>query len=71
MRRFTLTRTRPGDCPPDTPLIADGVEFSDATVAIRWLGADPCTVSWSSFAAAQRGWRRSCGEVVATWLDPA
>jgi hypothetical protein len=69
MRRFTLTRTRLGDCPPSYPLIADGVEFSDGTVAIRWLGADAFTVVWPSFAAAQRGWQGSCGAVESTWLD--
>jgi hypothetical protein len=69
MRRFTLTRTRPGDCPPDTPIIADGVEYSDGVVAIRWFGVDACTVVWPSFAAAERGWRRSAGAVEPTWLD--
>jgi hypothetical protein len=32
--------------------VADGVEFPDGTVAIRWRGQNPSTVIWPSLAAA-------------------
>jgi hypothetical protein len=35
-------------------VVAEGVEFSDGTVVIRWLGDTPSTVVWPDLAAAER-----------------
>jgi hypothetical protein len=36
-----------------TGVVAEGVEFSDGKVAVRWLGETPSTVVWDSIAHAR------------------
>lgn len=48
MRRFTLRRTADTSGVSGVGLVAQGVEFDDGTVALRWLSAYRSTVIFDS-----------------------
>lgn len=48
MRRFHLYRMRDVSGVSGCGIVAEGVEFSDGTVVIRWLGDHRSTVVWPS-----------------------
>lgn len=52
MRRFHLVRDHDVSGVSGCGHVAEGVEFSDGTVAIRWGGENRSTVVWESFEAA-------------------
>lgn len=45
---FTLHRHSDPSGVSGTGIVADGVEFEDRTVALRWHGKHPATAVWSS-----------------------
>lgn len=44
MRTFHLARDKDATGVSGTGIVAEGVEFSDGTVALRWLGGNPTSV---------------------------
>lgn len=54
MRTFTMVRDEDVSGVSGTGAVAQGVEFDDGTVVIRWFGQDRSTVVWSDILAAQR-----------------
>lgn len=54
MRLFQLHRDQDATGVSGTGVVADGVEFGDGTVAIRWRGDTPSTVVWEDISAAYR-----------------
>lgn len=51
-RRFHLQRTVDVSGVSGTGRVADGVQWADGTVSIRWTGPMPSTVFWHSLANA-------------------
>lgn len=51
-RPFVLQRDHDVSGVSGTGTVADGVQFPDGSVAIRWRGARPSTVVWASLADA-------------------
>jgi hypothetical protein len=68
-RRFLLDRRVDGTGVSGTGPVAEGTEFSDGAVALRWRGATPCTAVWDSLAAAIAVHGHE-GATVVRWLDP-
>jgi hypothetical protein len=54
MRTFWMIRDEDVTGVSGTGVVAQGVEFDDKTVVIRWFGEDRSTVVWDSVEAAQR-----------------
>lgn len=54
MKMFFLQRDEDVTGVSGTGRVAEGVEFSDGSVAIRWYGSDASTVMWDSIEAATR-----------------
>lgn len=52
MRRFRLLRHYDVSGVSGTGIVAEGIEFTDGTTVIRWLGDKPSTVVWDSLATA-------------------
>jgi hypothetical protein len=52
IKRFTLNRITDVSGVSGTGHVAEGVQFSDGTCVIRWLGATPSTVVWPDVDAA-------------------
>lgn len=48
MQTFTLLRTEDVSGVSGTGTVADGVEFDDGTVVIRWRGENRSTVVWDT-----------------------
>jgi hypothetical protein len=53
MRRFLLERDIDVSGISGTGVVAEGVQFSDGTVVLRWLGKSPSTVVWPDIEAAR------------------
>ncbi len=53
MRTFTLHRTTDPSGVSGTGLVAEGVEWTDGTVALRWCGDRPSTVVHDSLEAVK------------------
>jgi len=53
IRRFLLERDEDWTGVSGVGAVAEGVLFTDGTVAIRWRGRNPSTVFWSNFLDAQ------------------
>lgn len=68
MRRFELHRDIDVSGISGTGVVAEGVEFGDGWVAVRWRGATPSTVIWASVddAVAVHG---HAGSTRLVWLD--
>lgn len=52
MRRFSLIRHQDVTGVSGTGRVAEGVQFTDGVVAIRWFGNNPSTALWQSIEAA-------------------
>lgn len=68
-RRFRLMREVDVNAVSGTGAVADGVQFADGSVALRWRGDHPCTSVWPDLAAvvAVHG---HAGSTQVAWLDP-
>jgi hypothetical protein len=68
-RRFILDRRVDVSGVSGTGLVAEGTQFSDGAVALRWPGRTPCTAVWDSIdqVLAVHGHE---GATVVRWLDP-
>lgn len=68
-RRFLLYRRRDVTGISGTGVVAEGTQFSDGSIALRWLGDWPATAVWPSLdgVIAVHG-HVSASEV--QWLDP-
>lgn len=53
MRLFRLERDLDITGVSGVGVVAEGVEWSDGTATVRWLGDYPSTVVWSSLADAE------------------
>lgn len=67
-RRFGLHRYRDVTGVSGTGMVAEGVQFADGTVVLRWRGENPSTVLWSSLVAAMRVHCHG-GATCVSWLD--
>lgn len=68
-RRFALMRDVDISAVSGTGAVADGVQFADGSVALRWRGEHPCTSVWPDVAAvvAVHG---HAGSTRVAWIDP-
>lgn len=69
MRRFELIRHVDVSGVSGTGPVAEGVEFSDQSIAVRWPSATPCTAVFDRIehVMAVHG---PHGKTVVRWLDP-
>lgn len=68
MRRFELHRDVDVSGVSGTGVVAEGVEYSDGSAAVRWLSDTPSTVVWASVADAMTVSGHS-GATRLVWLD--
>lgn len=68
MKRFVLRRDVDVSGISGTGDVAEGVEFSDGTVAIRWRGETPSTVFWADIDAPVKIHGHG-GHTRFVWLD--
>lgn len=54
MKVFELHRNKVVDGHVTTYAVAEGVEWGDGTVAMRWLGENPSSVTHNSIEAVKR-----------------
>lgn len=69
MRRFVLIRHEDVSGTSGTGQVAEGVEFSDGTVALRWTVALQSTAIYAS-AADLEAIHGHNGSTELSWLDP-
>ncbi|MGC4942222.1 hypothetical protein [Kribbella sp. DT2] len=69
IRRFKLHRfvdvsdvSGPGD-------VAEGIQFSDGSVAVRWISETPCTAVWDNIEALLVVHGHN-GKTEVQWIDP-
>jgi hypothetical protein len=67
-RRFLLIRHRDISGVTGTGVVAEGIQFSDQTVALRWYGAAPATAVWHSVDAVLAVHGHGTATVI-HWLD--
>lgn len=67
-RRFVLIRETDPSGVSGIGTVAEGVQFSDGTIALRWRGPHPATAVWNSITnvLAVHG---HTGATAARWLD--
>lgn len=70
MRRFQLVRTADITGVSGTGVVADGCQFEDGKVAIRWRGERPSTVVWDRIEDALHV-HGHAGSTQFRWLDDA
>lgn len=69
MRRFVLQRNEDVSGISGTGVVAEGVEFSDGRVALRWVtNQHRSTVLWESMEAVQAIHGHN-GSTVVEWVD--
>jgi hypothetical protein len=68
MKRFYLNRKVDVSGISGTGVVADGVEFPDGTVVIRWLGDTPSTVIWPSMSSVEKIHGHN-GSTEIVWVD--
>ncbi|WP_328992508.1 hypothetical protein OG394_39605 [Kribbella sp. NBC_01245] len=68
-RRFVLDRLVDVSMVSGVGQVAEGVEFSDGSVALRWPGETPCTAVFPAIEAVIRVHGHG-GMTVVRWLDP-
>jgi hypothetical protein len=68
VRRFTLIRHEDVTGVSGTGFVAEGVEFSDGIVVVRWRGAHATTTVHESFASVEAIHLHG-GRTSAVWLD--
>lgn len=69
MRRFRLIRYVDVSKVSGTGNVAEGIQFSDGSVAVRWISRTPCTAVWDNIDAllAVHG---HGGKTEVEWIDP-
>lgn len=70
MRRFLLLRTKDASATSGTGYVAEGVQFGDGNVCIRWRSDRPSTVVYGGIEDAEwvhghNGW------TTVEWIDAA
>jgi hypothetical protein len=68
MKRFYLVRVEDVSGVSGTGVVAEGVEFTDGRVALRWRTATPSTVVWDSIVDVQAIHGHD-GKTQVYWLD--
>lgn len=68
MRRFIIRRNVDVTGVSGVGVVAEGVEFGDGTVAIRWLGDRPSSVIWANIVDAMTVHGHD-GRTKLMWLD--
>ncbi|MEU8224929.1 hypothetical protein [Kribbella sp. NPDC048915] len=68
-RRFELVRHRDVSGVSGTGVVAEGIEWSDGTVALRWGGHYPTTTVWQDGISALLAVHGHNGATVIRWLD--
>ncbi|GAA1556264.1 hypothetical protein GCM10009804_11370 [Kribbella hippodromi] len=68
-RRFLLDRHQDISGVSGTGVVAEGVEWSDGTVALRWLGRHPTTTVWQDGIDALLTVHGHNGATTIRWLD--
>jgi hypothetical protein len=68
-RRFELVRHRDVSGVSGTGVVAEGIEWSDGTVALRWGGHYPTTTVWQDGIDALLAIHGHNGATVIRWLD--
>jgi hypothetical protein len=68
-RRFELVRHRDISGVSGTGVVAEGIEWSDGTVALRWGGNYPTTTVWQDGISALLAVHGHNGATVIRWLD--
>ncbi|MGH3360497.1 MAG: hypothetical protein ACRDO7_16970 [Nocardioidaceae bacterium] len=69
IRRFLLVRHSDPSGVSGTGIVAQGVEFGDGAVALRWICAHPSTAAWGSVDDV-RVIHGHSGRTVVRWIDP-
>jgi hypothetical protein len=69
-RRFHLVRHVDVSGISGTGVVAEGVEWSDGTVALRWAGRYPTTTVWQDGINALLTIHGHHGATTVHWLDP-
>lgn len=69
-RMFELYRHRDISGVSGTGVVAEGVQFSDGSVALRWRGANPSTAVWPSIESVLRI-HGHAGATEVRWIDDA
>jgi len=54
MKRFILLRHKDTSGISGTGVVAEGVQFTDLTVAMRWRSGDPSTVIYDNIGQVER-----------------
>ncbi len=67
-RLFQLIRQASAATAPDTGPMAEGVEWSDGTVTLRWRGQWPATSAWEGGLAAMLAVHAANGVTALRWL---
>lgn len=67
-RRFVLDRREDPSGVSGTGVVANGVQWPDGAVSLRWLGEDPAFANWDSIEAVERVHGHN-GLTVVEWLD--
>lgn len=68
MRTFTLLRHHDVSGVSGTGTVAQGVQFDDLHVAVRWLGETPSTAAWDSIEAVEKAHGHR-GQTVVVWAE--
>ncbi|MFE3449654.1 hypothetical protein ACFXJ8_12030 [Nonomuraea sp. NPDC059194] len=68
-RRFVLRRYTDVSGVSGIGIVADGVQWPDGTVTLRWRGDRPSTVCWDNLADAEAV-HGHAGATRVVWLDP-
>lgn len=68
MRRFHLERHEDVSGVSGTGVVAEGVQFSDGTVVLRWLSEHRSTVIWPDIHSVEVIHGHD-GRTVITWTD--
>jgi len=68
VRRFYLDRHKDISGVSGEGFVAEGIQFTDGTVVLRWLGRTPSLVVWASLADAMEVHGHD-GATTVYWLD--
>lgn len=71
MRRFNLVRAVDETGVSGTGIVAEGVQFTDGVIALRWCGKWPASVVfYQGGVAAVEAVHGHGGQTTMDWLDP-
>lgn len=68
MKRFLLQRYEDVTGASGVGIVAEGVEFTDSTVAVRWRSDNPSTVLWPNIDSAMQVHSHD-GKTELAWID--